>query len=271
MKRIEFIAPVEAMRGNLSGKQSLVYNPNNNPAWGANDNERSYALNYQPTFIGAKRSDGLKYFQVKTKSAVTMSSAMREQCALLAAQSRVSYIIQHTIEGLADVQQQYEHSQYKALGWTFNRYLQTFIRAGLRGKSPAFFFNAAGYTSVAYNNPFTQSTIPGAIPINLDPDILVKFWYQLADNPDEFVIGDLVGVMHIDETMESLIASNYNVLNLSDELIGSSRYVKKGDQWLYIRRIVQGQEFNIPVRSNLSIIPKSVTNYTYVLLSEQPA
>lgn len=228
MKRIEFIAPVEAMRGNLSGKQTLVYNPNNNPAWDANDNERSYALNYQPTFIGAKRSDGLKYFQVKTKSAVTMSNAMREQCALLAAQSRVSYIIQHTIEGLADVQQQYEHSQYKAMGWTFNRYLQTFIRAGLRSKSPAFFFNAAGYTSVAYNNPFTKSTIPGAIPINLDPDILVKFWNQLADDPLEFAIDDKVGVFHNGDTFDNVIQSDYNVLGLEKD----GMYVKMGDLWV---------------------------------------
>lgn len=237
MKRIEFIAPVEAMRGNLSGKQSkLVYNPNNNPAWGANDNERSYALNYQPSFIGAKRSNGLKYFQVKTKSAVTMTSAMREQCALLAAQSRVSYIIQHTIEGLADVQAQYDASQYKALGWTFNRYLQTFIRAGLSGKSPAFFFNAAGYSSVIYNNPFTKATIPGAIPINLDPGILVKFWDQLADNPITFTVDGQIGVAHVNDTFATLIASRYNVLDLTTETITTPYegiVIKLGDMYLH--------------------------------------
>lgn len=33
MKRIEFIAPVEAMRGNLSGKQDLLYVENDNKAY----------------------------------------------------------------------------------------------------------------------------------------------------------------------------------------------------------------------------------------------
>ena len=233
MKRIEFIAPVDAMRGNLSGnKTPLVYNPDNNPAWGAPDDVRSYALNYQPQFIGAKRSNGLKFFQVKTRSAVTMSSAMREQCALLAAQSAVSYQIQHTIEGLADVREQYERSQYKELGWTFNRYLQTFIRAGLREKTPSFFFNAAGFTSVRYNNPFTKSTIPGSIDIELSSDILVKFWMQLADNPIIFEIDGMIGIAHDGDTWEDVMNANYNILGIVPDEIGDVYYVKIGDGYV---------------------------------------
>ena len=234
MKRIEFIAPVEAMRGNLSGnKTPLVYNPDNNPAWGAPNDVRSYALNYQPQFIGAKRSNGLKFFQVKTRSAVTMTSAMREQCALLSAQSGVSYQIQHTIEGLADVQEQYEHSQYKEFGWTFNRYLQTFIRAGLREKTPSFFFNAAGFSSVRYNNPFTKSTIPGSIDIELSSDILVKFWMQLADDPILYKIDDLLGVAHDGETFGDVVNSDHNIFGFTTETIRGNTYIKKGN--LYVK------------------------------------
>ena len=236
MKRIEFIAPVEAMRGNLSGnKTPLVYNPDNNPAWGAPNDVRSYALNYQPQFIGAKRSNGLKFFQVKTRSAVTMTSAMREQCALLSAQSGVSYQIQHTIEGLADVQEQYEHSQYKEFGWTFNRYLQTFIRAGLREKTPSFFFNAAGFSSVRYNNPFTKSTIPGSIDIELSSDILVKFWDQLADDPVKFNINGMTGIAHSGDNFIDVINSNYNVLGLElSAPIDEVRYVKLGNKYVQV-------------------------------------
>ena len=55
MKRIEFISPVEAMRGNLSRtKQTLLYAENDNPAWDAPVDKRSYARNYQPIFVGAK-------------------------------------------------------------------------------------------------------------------------------------------------------------------------------------------------------------------------
>ena len=71
MKRIEFIAPVEAMRGNLSGSQDLVYPTNDNKAYDAPKGVVSYARNYQPRFIGAKRAaNGLKYFSVRTKSAI---------------------------------------------------------------------------------------------------------------------------------------------------------------------------------------------------------
>ena len=74
MKRIEFIAPVEAMRGNLSGKQELEYPLNENPAFYA-PTGKHYATNYQPRFIGAKRaSDNLKYFAIRTKSAVNMTT-----------------------------------------------------------------------------------------------------------------------------------------------------------------------------------------------------
>ena len=54
MKRIEFIAPVESMRGNLSGNQSLEYALNNNPAYDAPDGVQ-YARNYQPRLAPIKR------------------------------------------------------------------------------------------------------------------------------------------------------------------------------------------------------------------------
>lgn len=83
MKRIEFIAPVESMRGNLSGNQSLEYSDFNNPAYDA-PNGVQYARNYQPRFIGAKRgSDGLKYFSVRTKSATNLKATTRRSMAIV--------------------------------------------------------------------------------------------------------------------------------------------------------------------------------------------
>ena len=84
MKRIEFIAPVEAMRGKLSGEQTLVYAENNNPAYEA-PNGVQYARNYQPRFIGAKiAKSGLKYFTVKTKSATKLDAQSRLTMGTLA-------------------------------------------------------------------------------------------------------------------------------------------------------------------------------------------
>lgn len=85
MKRIEFIAPVEAMRGNLSGTQiGLVYPASDNKAYESPIGSVNYAKNYRPSFIGAKRAkDGLKYFAVKTKTAIHLTAKSKRQMALL--------------------------------------------------------------------------------------------------------------------------------------------------------------------------------------------
>lgn len=77
MKRIEFIAPVEALRGNMSGSQTLVYAENDNPAYEAPDG-RQYARNYKPRYIGFRRAkDGAVYFGVKRKSATIVDAVSR--------------------------------------------------------------------------------------------------------------------------------------------------------------------------------------------------
>lgn len=83
MKRIEFIAPVEALRGNMSGKQTLVYAQNDNPAFDAPEG-RQYARNYKPRYIGYRRAkDGRVYFGVKTKSATKVDAASKITMAAL--------------------------------------------------------------------------------------------------------------------------------------------------------------------------------------------
>lgn len=85
MKRIEFLAPVESMRGNLSGNQVLQYAENNNPAYEA-PNGTQYARNYATRYIGAKRSStNLKYFAVRTKNAATLNAVTRKNMALTGA------------------------------------------------------------------------------------------------------------------------------------------------------------------------------------------
>lgn len=83
MKRIEFIAPVEALRGNMSGKQTLVYALNNNPAYDAPEGLQ-YARNYKPRYIGYRRAkDGAVYFGVKRKSATMVDAAAKITMAAL--------------------------------------------------------------------------------------------------------------------------------------------------------------------------------------------
>lgn len=236
MKRIEFIAPVEAMRGNLSGNRTpLVYAPDNNPAWGCEDNVRSYALNYVPQFIGAKRSNGLKYFQVKTKSAVTMTNEMRDMCALLAIQSSLSYAIRNEQSRLSDLLYIYNHSAQKQEGWSLNKFVQFYVRQGLANKAATFLFSApqaSGIQSIRYQNPF-GSVFFGAVHVNIDVDLVAKFWFQLAYNPIEFAIAGMKGVAHQSDTWIQVIGSAYNVLNIkASEEIGGDTYVMIGNQYV---------------------------------------
>lgn len=83
MKRIEFIAPVEALRGNMSGSQTLFYATNDNPAYDAPEG-RQYARNYKPRYIGFRRAkDGAVYFGVKRKSATKIDKAAKITMAAL--------------------------------------------------------------------------------------------------------------------------------------------------------------------------------------------
>ena len=83
MKRIEFIAPVEAIRGNMSGKQTLLYAENNNPAFDAPEGVQ-YARNYTPRYIGHRRAkDGQVYFSVKRKAATKINTTSKITMAAL--------------------------------------------------------------------------------------------------------------------------------------------------------------------------------------------
>lgn len=160
MRRIEFLAPVEAMRGNLSGNQKLLYPTQDNSAWDSPAGKRNYATNYETRYIGNKRAaTGQKYFSVKTKSAVTMSPAMRRANGLLACSSTFADIIRTDLSILSQLQDLFLASYEKSIGWTFKRWISNIVRQGLINKSGAFYFDPAGTPSPSVQNPFS-ATVP---------------------------------------------------------------------------------------------------------------
>lgn len=161
MRKIEFLAPVEAMRGNLSGSQQLTYPTQNNRAWESPSNKRNYATNYGARYIGSKRAmNGKKYFSVKTKAAVTMSSAMREQNGVLACSSVFANIIQMKLGTLTKLQQLWINSyEYETMRWSFKHWLSNIIKNGLKNKLSEFRFDPSGAPEPAYQNPFS-ATVP---------------------------------------------------------------------------------------------------------------
>lgn len=211
MRKIEFIAPVAAMRGNLSGKQSLVYAENDNPAFDAPEG-RQYARNYGPRFIGAKRSsDGKTYFAVKTKSAVKVSPMFRKQTALLAASSEIANICMHNlslIQGLTD-----RYKQTAPEGWSFKRWLMSIIRTGLKDKRH-FAFSGTSLAALFVGNPYIGVAIPAGgtdISGQYPQRLLAKFWAELSDGY----------VLNVDG--RPILASR-TMLTMVYEIVGHPRY-----------------------------------------------
>lgn len=236
-KRIEFVAPVEAMRGNLSGSQELEYAENNNPAYDAPIGRLNYARNYQTRYIGAKRSaSGLKYFSVKTKNAVNLSSRSKMVMALLGGTGAVRAAIKKV--GIADITTIYLKA--KELGMTsaknVDQYIYDIVYNTLEAKNPFFFFSAPGAVpaSVRFRNPWVYTNQDGGVALTLKNSILVKFWSMLASNPVVFNVEGMRGVAHTGDTFQSIIAAPYNVLSLRGVATGSPAFVAMGTAPMYL-------------------------------------
>lgn len=270
-KRIDFIAPVEAMRGNLSGTQTLLYAENDNPAYEAPDG-RQYARNYRPSFIGAKRSsDGLKYFSVRTKSAVNNSASSRvTQAALGAAGNMASRLfgLQQWAELAASVQQIYENA--KAHGITRAKSVRAFF---IEYAAPCFaqkqseilipFYESDGsYTTYwGHPNPFVgEGQYDPAQDIWVSNAILVKFWLALARStnanlptPAHYWVGGQKGICFVGNfgmgnSFSQIIAGGWNVLGLTTGTVGQTANVVKLGEFY-----VAGHGATTPITSDLSI------------------
>lgn len=235
MKRIEFIAPVESMRGNLSGNQVLEYAENNNPAFDAPAGVQ-YARNYQPRFIGAKRSaTGKKYFQIKTKSATKINAGTKLKMALLGGTGAVrAAILSNTVNrGLVEA----VYTAAKAAGQTSAKTLMKFaydvIYEALQNKEVMIIFSATGASSAAFHNPWVYNGQQGGISVTIKNSILVKFWMQLAYSPITFTVEGMKGVAHNTDTFGEIINRSYNVLGLKTLTASGQSVVGIGDQALW--------------------------------------
>lgn len=240
MKQIEFIAPVEAMRGNLSrSKQTLLYADNDNPAWDAPVNKRSYARNYQPIFVGAKvAKSGRKYFSIKTKTAITITAAAKSRMALLAVSSEIANILDRDLRVITDLETLYMANH--PVGWSFKRWKMNYIRQGLANKKAIAFPGYEQLPAIFIKNPFVSTTQPStALDISeyFPNELLVKFWPQLANDPIIFKIGDLTGVAHDNDTFQTVIDSSYNVLDMTNGPTGGGLYVMIENQYLQVLEV----------------------------------
>ncbi len=218
MKRIEFIAPVEAMRGNLSGNQVLEYPLNGNPAFFA-PSGKHYATNYQPRFIGAKRaSNGLKYFSVKTKSAINKTAASTLSMAVLGAAGAMyaAIIADKSSELYQKLYTIFSHGVTKdGRALSFREMVMSSLTYMLRNKEA--YWEEVDVPPFYIKNPFVTGTTPSqgtVYEVTISNDVLVKFWNVLANNPILFTIDGRKGVAHSGDTFGSVVDSKYNVLGI---------------------------------------------------------
>lgn len=182
MKRIEFIAPVEAMRGNLSGAQNLKYPTQNNKAFESPEGSVNYARNYSTRFIGAKRaSDGLKYFAVKTKTATHITTRSLQAMALLggAGAMYAALVRNKASQSYAGIYAQWVELQNLGNTKSFRAYVMDNFRQMLASKSETVVF-AGPRPAVTVNNPWVASDQTEGVQVN--QAILAKFWTQLSQD-----------------------------------------------------------------------------------------
>ena len=260
MRSIEFLAPVESMRGNLSGKQNLVYPTKDNRAWSAPSGVRSYARNYGTRYIGSKRAaDGRKIFSVKQRSAVTNSPAQRMAQALMGAAKPIADFIMNNLTWRAQLNDMLvgyhkQGLQYQP-AWSpediktsaeasIRHYLMRNIRdLMLIPKNRQLAIQPQSGGDIVVNNPWYFSNNSGTKVSNFG-ELLVKFWQQLStdSNPIYFNVSGLTGLALSGESFDDFIGTtgdtyNYteNVLGLSDQEIGGFSYVKIGTMYLILK------------------------------------
>lgn len=237
MKRIEFISPVEAMRGNLSGKQNLVYAENDNKAYEAPVGRQNYARNYQPRFIGAKvAKSGKKYFTVKTKACTNLTTKAKMHMAVFGGAAAIVGAIMNNVayktlmEHLRDVNYEYA-TRVAGFQGTFRQYLTTKIQGMLSTQvSSVTFKSLLSQNDRTINNPWVQGG--EGQNIEIADGVIVKFWDELSENGTHIFVEGQKGLAYLNVELSTIIGTNKNVLGLSLKEVASKNYIAMGDQYL---------------------------------------
>lgn len=227
MKKIEFIAPVEAMRGNLSGKQDLLYPSENNKAYEGPVGSVNYANNYAPRFVGAKiAKSGKKYFTVRTKTANHLTAASKRAMALLGGAGAIyAAIVRDKSAGSLYARLQAQYVALQALGLTdsFRKWVTDKLRSALIAHDAQATFAGPG-GSIGVDNPWGKFS--GELNVQVSNAIRVKFWTELVSGGFVFTVDGLKGVaISGDEWNSTFVGSNYNVLSIA---LDDNQYIRFG-------------------------------------------
>lgn len=239
-KRVGFVPGFAELRGNISGKQDLLYPENNNKAFEAPLGKRSYATNYRPAVvISHVARTGKFHFAIRTRSAVKRTARSTMAMALLGGAGALYGALIMNADKKAAMEAIWEHDTRYAThrDKSFQKYWMEIIREMLKLKQQSYVRTVGG--SITIYNPWVYE---GEIDVTVSNEILVKFWNELAPDPIKFAIEGETGVAHDGNTFGVLIASGFNVLDLSTAEVGAKEYVKMGASWLKWRNNTESED-----------------------------
>lgn len=84
VKRVEYIVPIDYMRGNISGCQTITYDGGR--AYETSVGDRVTADDYRPsliTMVSTNRYGTKKFFQVRTKTTINMTATVKHNLAIM--------------------------------------------------------------------------------------------------------------------------------------------------------------------------------------------
>ena len=230
MKRIEFIAPVSAMRGNLSGAQNLKYPTQDNKAYEGPVGEMNYARNYTPRFVGNKRAaDGQKYFSVKTSSANHLTVKSKHAMAVLGGVGSLISAIYRTKTSSTYIALRAQWQALQGVGdtRTFRKYLTDGLRAMIEGKQKSVVF-AGPKPPVTIVSNWNGDENP---TVTIGNNILAKFWDELAIDGIYFTVDGQKGIAKDGWDFDEIITqTDKNVLGLT--LKTSGNYIQYGGRYV---------------------------------------
>ena len=174
MKSIVYKNPIDYMRGNLSGRQSLEYGSGDGKAYDQPTGAITAANNYQPRLVAkvlrAPFASRKRYFQVRTKHSVNMTSAMRLNMALMGGVGAIfAAIVSDKRSALYN-----DCIAAKPKDVTLRAFIAPILRAGLENKD-ADIIIADGVTIA---NPWIDGG--SGAPVTIPTTILDKFADELS-------------------------------------------------------------------------------------------
>lgn len=234
-KRVLMIAPFEALRGNVSGKQKLVYAENDNPAYEAPDGV-NYARNYKPRYVVSMNAKtGNVHFGLKRKHASVNNELTRRTMGALGASQDLYRKAVKDLSVIGQLLACYNASSEKASGESLFKYFTKVADSAFRRKLATIsFFEMDGNTthSCAIDNPFIQGV--AGHQVEMTPAIVQKFFTSLCGETGfEIVVGGYPVIAFQDMTWAQIAENDQlNVSNVTTVTSGGHTYVKIGDMFV---------------------------------------